>query len=202
MKICTVCGTLKDLSEFSKKTGGALGINSKCKMCNRVSTAENKRTKRGLLSKIYNSQQRSSSKRKMEQPLYEKEEFISRFINDKYFESLYEEWIASGYNRWKIPSFDRVDDYLPYSFSNIELKTWKENSDKAAKQRLLGESSSGARNKKIRQLDLDGSVIKEFLSINQAARELGLNSGNILQVVNNKKRTSGGFKWEEIIVET
>ena len=201
-KVCNKCNIELTLDKFLDKVGGKFNKDSICKSCKRDLSTEFKRSKRGLLLKIYSNQKRSSIKRKIVQPLYSKEDFVNKFINDVKFINLYNSWVESNYDRWNTPSFDRTDDYKPYSFDNIELKTWKDNSDKAAANRRDGTSTAGARNIAVAKLTLDGKVICKYISIGQAARECGLNTGNILQVVRGKKQTTGGYRWEETILET
>ena len=198
-KVCRKCSMELTLDKFLDKVGGKFNKDSVCKPCKKDLSTEHKRTKRGLLLKIYSGQKRSSTKRKIVQPLYTKEEFVNKFINDTKFINLYNSWVESNYNRWSTPSFDRLDDYKPYSFDSIELKTWKENSDKAAANRRDGTSTPGARNIPVAKLTLDGEVICKYISIGQAARECGLNSGNILKAVRGKQQTSGGYRWVETL---
>ena len=201
-KVCSKCDIELALDKFLDKVGGKFNKDSVCKSCKKDLSAEFKRSKRGLLLKVYSNQKRSSDKRKIVQPLYSKEDFVNKYINDIKFINLYNSWVESNYNRWSTPSFDRTDDYKPYSFDNIELKTWKENSDKAAANRRDGTSTPGARNIPVTKLTLDGKVVCKYISIGQAARECGLNTGNILQVVKGKNKTSGGYRWEETILGT
>lgn len=48
----------------------------------------------------------------------------------------------------------------------------------------------------IRQSTLDGVVVAEYSSINEASRQTGICSGSISAVINNKRNYAGGFKWE------
>lgn len=48
---------------------------------------------------------------------------------------------------------------------------------------------------KILQLDMEGNLIKEWNSINDAKRE-GFHAGHISECCNNKKPQYKGFKWE------
>lgn len=49
---------------------------------------------------------------------------------------------------------------------------------------------------KVLQLDLDGNFIKEYESMGQASREVGVNSGSIHQCCNGVMKTAGNYKWE------
>ena len=61
----------------------------------------------------------------------------------------------------------------------------------------LGAAKTGkALSIKVCQLSLDGVLLKEWDSMIQAAKALGLNAGNISNVISGRSKTSGGFKWE------
>ena len=197
-KKCSKCEVNKDLKDYSDKKGGILGKDSLCKICKNKASIRYKRTKRGLLLKIYSSQCTSSRKRGILLPEYSKEDFVEKFINDAVFVDLYDQWKKKEYSRWFTPSFDRGCDYSRYSFENINIMTWKENSEKASRQRRSGYSTPGERNIPVRQLDMDNNIINEFVSLNEAGRETKLNTGNIWQVIKGRKKTTGGFKWERI----
>lgn len=51
-------------------------------------------------------------------------------------------------------------------------------------------------NKKIKQYDLKHNFIKEYISINQAAKENNLDQGNISHCLLGKYKYSGGYIWE------
>ena len=50
--------------------------------------------------------------------------------------------------------------------------------------------------KPVKQLSLDGNIIKTFSMINEAARETGVNSTQISRVCKGKNKTAGGYRWE------
>jgi hypothetical protein len=52
------------------------------------------------------------------------------------------------------------------------------------------------KSKSIEQFDLDGNLIRTFESINQAAKELSLQSNGICLCCKGKLKTSGGFVWK------
>lgn len=117
----------------------------------------------GVLSQIYRSQVNTSKLRGHNPPEYTRREFTDRFINDSKFIGIYSEWIKSGKNRYKKPSFDRIDDSIGYCFENIQLMTWKENESKGhyAKASCV-------------LIYRDSVLIGEFPSKSSAARSLGL----------------------------
>lgn len=59
---------------------------------------------------------------------------------------------------------------------------------------MYGKTPANVR--KIIQLTLDGIFIKEWQSLKEAAKELGLSSPNILKVCTGERKKCGGFKWE------
>jgi hypothetical protein len=59
------------------------------------------------------------------------------------------------------------------------------------------EHKTKLRDKKIKpivQINLDGQIVKEWVSIKQAEINLGIY--NISKVCNGKQETAGGYKWE------
>ncbi len=50
--------------------------------------------------------------------------------------------------------------------------------------------------KPVIQMTLEGKVIREWESIAEADRSLGLCSGNITKCCKGRYKTSGGFKWK------
>ena len=49
--------------------------------------------------------------------------------------------------------------------------------------------------KKINQYDLEGNFIKTWESMNEIHRQLGIYSQHIYRCCNNKRKSTGGFKW-------
>lgn len=50
--------------------------------------------------------------------------------------------------------------------------------------------------KSVNKLDLNGNFLSTYPSVIEAARDCGINQGNISNVLNGRSRTSGGYKWE------
>lgn len=50
--------------------------------------------------------------------------------------------------------------------------------------------------KPIIQLDLQGNFIKKWNGVRKAGRELGINTGNIWECCNNKRKTAKGYIWK------
>lgn len=133
-----------------------------------------RRTPNGVITTLFICMKRRSKQRKHAPPKFTKVQ-LTKWLYDNGFQKLYDDWVNSGYNRWKKPSCDRLDDSEGYSFDNMRLVTWKENHDKNKKE--LEKKSRKA----IQQVDLDGAVTKEWESIAQARRELGFEVKNALK---------------------
>lgn len=62
-------------------------------------------------------------------------------------------------------------------------------------RKLIGSKSRQRASKKVAQYSLDNTLIKVWDSSIDAARELGLNQGNISNAATGRSKTTGGFKW-------
>lgn len=80
---------------------------------------------------------------------------------------------------------------------------WLKNTAEAAKKRAqdpewLKKNAEGAkkRAKPVDQYTLDGTFVKRWPSVADAARELGLSKGNISKCCKGKYKSTGGFIWK------
>lgn len=85
------------------------------------------KTLKGKLRTIYLGHFSKRTKNVNIKVIYSYREFIDRYINDKKYIRLYNEWVKSGYKREKSPSIDRINPLKNYSFDNTNLMTWGEN---------------------------------------------------------------------------
>lgn len=194
MKKCKQCNELKPLTEYRKEKNNKDGRRNKCNPCRNEMEYKNRRTKDGLISIIYNSQKYNSKVRNHQPPTYTKKELKNWVFSNPNFTAIYEEWISSGYEKDLKPSIDRLNNYKGYSFDNIQLTTWKENSNNQHKDVLEGRFNKT--NKAVIQMDLEGNFIKVYHSISHAGRCTGVIDKNISCVCNGKRNTAGGYKWK------
>jgi len=75
--------------------------------------------------------------------------------------------------------------------SNLEWCTRSENAIHS--QKVLGKTRS---TKAVRQLDMKGNFIKEFISAAEAERLTGVSAKHIPAVCKGKRKSAGTFKWE------
>jgi len=154
------------------------------------------RSKKGVATKLLGHQNQSSKKRGHPLPSYTKDEFKEWLFSDPDFDSIHKNWVDSGYEKNLAPSVDRIDDYLPYTLSNIRLCTWRENNKKHHEDRLNGVNNKAS--KSVAQMDLDGNVISTFVSIHEAARRTDSLIPNIGHCCNGRRKTHHGFTWKYI----
>ena len=146
------------------------------------------------MTRIYANQKVRSKSRSHSLPSYSKKQLHAWVINQHNFNELYNNWIMSGYDKYKTPSVDRKDDYKSYTLDNIRLITWKENDVKGSKDRTNGINNKLS--KAVSQYGLNGNFIEEYYSMNKAGRETGVNQGGISNVCNNIEKTAGEFIWK------
>lgn len=102
-----------------------------------------------------------------------------------------------------LPEVDHIDGTRQNnSISNLRWVTHKENlNNPVAIQREI-DSHTGKTGKychnsvSITQLDLDGNYIREWDSMADVTRELGISTGNICSCCQGKYKTAGGYIWK------
>lgn len=151
------------------------------------------RTIDGLVSKIFCNQRRSSIKRGYELPTYSLDDLKNWMYAQKNFETLYNKWVISGYDKNHTPSCDRLDDYKSYSLDNIRLTTWSINRSKGHSDRRNGINNKIS--KAVFQLTRDGIVFEEYASTMQASRKTGINRADISACCNGRQKSAGNYIW-------
>ena len=152
------------------------------------------KTKKGIVTVIYNSQKQSSKRRGHPMPSYTLKELRQWMYSQKEFHELYDQWKASGYDRWLKPSCDRLDDYKPYTLDNLQVVAWKDNFSRSHKDRLNGVNNKAS--KSVLQFTLDGEFVAEHYSLHNAERQTGVSFKSISKVCNGEYSYAGGYVWE------
>jgi len=196
MKKCNKCKELKDLSLFGNDKRIVSGKKGNCNSCEVIIHKEFSRTKKGLLTVMYNSQKLRCRRRGHKPPEYSLEEFRSHAKSLDKFHVLFDKWVLSGFNTNLIPSFDRKDDDVGYNISNIQIMTWEENNKKAredVKSNKLSHSS-----KAVLQFNLDGVFIKEYYSVVNASSKTGICKTTIAKCCRKHIycHSAGGYLWK------
>lgn len=198
MKKCKRCHEEKYLDEFSASPANKDGHINTCKSCRVIEVREYYQTPKGRMGYIYHGQIRSSKDRKHSAPEYTKAQLYS-WAKENGLSELMNLWSASGFNKELAPSVDRLDPYKPYTLSNIRLVAWKDNNDKAYEDRKACRHIT-KQNRRVRQLNRDGSFVAEYGSIANASRSTGITRININDVCRKKPhcKSAGGFLWEYV----
>ena len=193
LKECRKCNKIKPISDFGNHKNGKNGLQSWCKSCNVSFVSDYLKTKKGLVSLMYSNQKRSSKERNNFPPLYSKNELIDWCFNQELFHKLYDDWKNIGFNTSKVPSCDRINDYLGYSFENIQLTTWEENKNKGHVDRKNGINNK--ENKAVIATHISTGEKYEFHSQHEAERITGVANTHISKCCRSKGRSAGGYVW-------
>ena len=188
LKICGGSHNEKPINKFLKEKRNKSGLASYCKECVALSKAKYLKTKKWIISTIYDSQKLHSKKRGHRPPEYTKQELKEWAYSQQLFHELYNEWVRSGYKTRLKPSVDRKHDNIHYCIGNIQLMNFRENEMKKAISLEC----------KVIQYDMNNNFIEEYKSVNEASRKTEINHGNISHCCNNTNRakTAGGFVWK------
>jgi len=110
---------------------------------NNAYTKKYERTKKGKLVRTYrNMESRVKGITQKGKHLYSglqilpRQDFYDWSLADSVFNSIYESWVASGYDRKMSPSIDRVDTSKGYTIDNIRWVTHSKNSQLGGKWSL------------------------------------------------------------------
>lgn len=194
VKKCTKCELTLDISNFGKRKHGQNGLNAFCIKCESERQLVHSRTKVGLIKRIFNHQKSSSKRRLHSMPDYTLNELKEWALGNYEFNRLFDEWVSSGYLKSLIPSVDRLDDKMPYSFDNIQITTWGFNNKKANADKLIGKLRTVNPLKAIVAICTKTNIKIEFISIMQASRN-GFNRAAIRRCCNGKQKCYKGFYW-------
>lgn len=127
-------------------------------------------------------------------PNYTKEYLFQWLTDQELFQTLYDNWVESGYLKELKPSVDRINDSKPYTPENIVLTIWETNLSRCHENMRNG--NYGNTLQPIVQFDINDNFIKEFISINEAVRETGLAQGNLWKVLNGIGKSLNNYKWK------
>lgn len=176
MKICSICKQDLPLTSFDTQVTGKQGCRADCKECRKRFL----RTERGLVKSMLAAQKAKSKKRNHPAPSYTEDDLFEWLLAQDNFQELFKAWINAGYPTEIKPSIDRIDDYQPYTLSNIRLVTHAQNI-----QRFYVDLMTGVNTKRcqaVNQYDLDGNFIQQFHSFKAASRAVNVNASAIRAV--------------------
>lgn len=192
-KICTKCAQELPISSFYKSgCCGKFGVISICKKCSNAEGFYYRRLKEGLVTKIYLSQKRHSMLRGHSSPTYTRDELFAWLLNQPGFHVLYDKWVESGYDRWSIPSCDRISSLKSYSLDNLQIGTFKKNVDNESDEIMRG--VIGRATSVIGTSKSTGISVK-YISAREAMRKTGINNAKIGQCCLGHRKSAGSHTW-------
>lgn len=165
---------IRNVQKYNKSEKGKAAV--------KISIANYKKSIKGVLCLMYHSQK---SRNVVE---YSRVDFVNRFISDKRFIRLYNEWVKGGFKKPMKPSIDRINFKKGYSFDNVCVKTWEENRYKQRMESVL------SRGKPVEAI-LDGTVVATYKSQRIAADTLGCFQSAISRCCRGLQQEVGGYKW-------
>lgn len=202
MKTCSKCKIEKPFSEFPKDKRRNDGLKSNCKACSYESTIKWNRSPMGVVCHLWHKHNERSNKRRHEKPDYSREWLYDFVLNHPEFDRLYTAWVESDYDKMMAPSVDRIDDRVGYTKNNIRLVTFRENLEHcwvASRSKDLDnpgwENGLMGSHRAVRQYDLDGRFIREYISIQEACRETGSSDSKVSAVCKGKRMTHNLSQW-------
>lgn len=202
MKKCIICKVEKPLSEYTPRKDRPCGYDGRCKECNRKRGEKIRHTKSGLVSSMIRNQRKACIARGQNMPTYTLDELKGWVFSQPNFETLFNEWVASGFDKWKKPSIDRIDEKLSYNFSNIRLVTWRENLDKQSVKHRAGINTKKVKeHKAVKATHLHSGETLFFCSMSSAeryfrAKGLPAYQGSISAVCRGRNKKHLNYKWE------
>lgn len=196
-------GTSNDWWYWQKNKNLKIGGCFVCKKWYKEYQINYKHTKDGWARITYLIQKKSSRVRRHPMPDYTLEEFKNWAFSQAIFNDLYIDWVNSNYDIKLRPSADRIDDYKPYSLSNLRLITFRENllaGVRGEKAHKAYEKVNNLQGLKLYQYSLDGALIASYKSSYVASSVTGVDSSSITKCCRGEQLTAGGFKWSRNIL--
>ena len=183
-KICSNSKCLqpeKPLSEFGKDSRHKDGLQSQCKECNKEYKKEF--YENFPWKQIFNNiNSRCNNPKSINYKWYGKKG-IKNYLTEEDIKFL---WFRDKAYLMSKPSIDRKKSNKNYTLENCRFIELKDNVIKGNKESHI---------KPILQYDLKDNFIREFKSIIEVERILGLNHSHISECARGKLKTSGSFKW-------
>lgn len=150
-----------------------------------------RQTYKGLTANIYAKILERSRRNNRENAQFNLGEFREWLLQTD-IHRLFRGWQRCGYKTDRRPSVDRIDTLRGYTFDNMQVITAKENRSKGDEEKIVLWGIP------IHQISMSGTIVAKYPSIKVASQITGINRNNISTVINKKRKSAGGYKWEII----
>ena len=126
----------------------------------------------------------------MPYPSYTLKDLHNKYLTDRKFNRLFNEWVKHKYDKQFKPSIDRINSNKSYTMDNIHILTWAENRFKQTMERR-------SRKGEVAQI-MGDEIIAVFKSQRDVIKKTGLSQGNLSMALNGIRQYCGGYKWKYI----
>jgi len=141
------------------------------------------------ITQAFSSIRHKSKRRGAELPNFSKIE-LKIWLYENGLREKWIDYIESGYDKFKKPSIDRIDDYGIYEFSNMQLMTWRENMIKGVNgEKHHNNSKNQNLTKPVFIWDKLGVLKKECKNYKEASDYLGCHIVSISRATTGKRKT-------------
>lgn len=141
------------------------------------------------ITQTFSSIRHKSKRRGDKIPTFTKKELRDWLLEN----NLREKWIdyiESGFDKFKKPSIDRIDDFGIYEFSNMQLITWRENMIKGVNGKKHHNNCKNQNlTKPVFIWDKSGVLKKECKNYKEAADYLGCHLVSISRATTGVRKT-------------
>jgi len=154
------------------------------------------KTLKNYYTQVYSSARYKSKRRGEPYPSFTKQELIQWLIGMG-VQSMWIEYVESGYDKNLKPSIDRLDDYGAYEFSNMRLVTWRDNLISGVNGKKHHKNSTNEQNKKAVILHTGSEhdiPTLRFESLIDCADWLKVHKVSVSRVLTGKRKTIKGYK--------
>lgn len=103
-------------------------------------------------------------------------------------------FVANPLNKQQVNHKDEIKHHN--TVDNLEWVTCVENNNYGSRNERLSASKLNTNCKAIRQLDLDGNLLKTWVSLNEIKRQTNYDITHIMRVCKGVKKTGYGYKWQ------
>ena len=117
------CGETNE-KNFYKQNGYYFKL---CKKCYNEKRKSKYKTLDYYIKRMYHNAKQRNDKYNYGEFKLGDYETLKKWLFKKGIEKIWKEYVASGYDRMKSPSMDRIDPYKGYFYKNLDLGTWEDN---------------------------------------------------------------------------